>query len=309
MIYMLIIKLYEQPPRPVDSASSSQCHPAIRSIRLLLTVFLLPLLLAPAVAVQAFEAVSDASGQALAQQIYDRPNGKDASAKVLMRLQGKGKEPSERLLFTYAKDKGDAEHWTLLRFAEPGDIAGTGLLTIDYPGDKSDQWLYLPALDRVRRISSSRKGGKFVGSDFYYEDLMDREVDMDHHQLLGREVLSGIECFVLESIPVDPDNSVYSKRVSWVHPGIMLPLKIEFYEKNRDKPAKRLKASKIKKVQGYWTVFDSTMVTLKTGHKTKLLTMDITYDQELPDALFTQQGLSDDSREQTFRPDASPKPE
>ncbi|MFV0278874.1 MAG: outer membrane lipoprotein-sorting protein [Parahaliea sp.] len=244
---------------------------------------------------------SFADGRALAQAVYDSPSGQDASSKVVMLLERNG-STKQRLLYSYAKNKGNSERWTLLRFIKPNDVAKTGLLTMDYAGDASDQWLYLPALDRVRRIASSRKGGRFVGSDFYYEDLTDREIAMDHHTLIGQDSVGGASCLLLESIPVEKSNSVYSKRVSCIHPKILIPLRIDFYEKGRDKPGKRLQASKIRRIQNYWTVFDSTMYNLETGHNTKLITLDIRYDQNLPDDLFSQRGLSDDSRELPFRP-------
>lgn len=250
----------------------------------------------------AAETTSSSAGLALAQAVYDRPSGDDSSARVLMQLTRKGKEPRERLLYSYGKDKGDAERWTLMRFITPEDVDKTGLLTKDYEGDDSDQWLYLPALDRVRRIASSRKGGRFVGSDFYYEDLKDREVNMDHHQIIGKDKVGGVGCTLLESTPVEKSNSVYSKRVSCIYEKLMIPLRIDYFTKRSKKPVKRLQARKLKKVQGYWTIFDSTMTNLKTGHSTKLLTTHILYDQDIPDSLFSQRGLSDDSREMPFRP-------
>ena len=253
-------------------------------------------------AVAAQKTSSDAAAVELARLVYDRPNGKDASSQVIMRLAQKGKNTRQRVLYSYVKDKARSERWTLLRFVEPTDIEGTGLLTQDHPGDESDQWLYLPALDRVRRISSSRKGGRFVGSDFFYEDLRDREVDMDHHRLAGKGKVGGLQCDILESVPVDPDNSVYSKRVSCIHRKTLIPLQVDLYQGSGKKPIKRLRARKIKKIQGYWTVLDSTMYDLETGHQTSLETQKIKYDQALPDSLFSQQGLSDDSREINYRP-------
>lgn len=241
-------------------------------------------------------------GAMLAQAVYDQATGEDASSKVVMLLSRKGEEPKQRILYSYAKDKGNAERWTLLRFVKPNDVARTGLLTKDHAGDDSNQWLYLPALDRVRRISSSRKGGRFVGSDFQYEDLTDREVNMDNHRILGEGKAGGIKCTLLESIPVKKTNSIYSKRISCIHPKIFVPLRIDYYGRKKEHPIKQLKAKKIKKIQGYWTIFDSTMYNLKTGHSTKLKTTDIKYDQGIPDTLFSQRGLSDDSREMTFRP-------
>ncbi len=221
-----------------------------------------------------------------------------------MSIEGKG-STKQRILYSYAADKGNGERSTLLRFIKPNDVARTGLLTMDFADNDSNQWLYLPALDRVRRIASSRKGGRFVGSDFYYEDLSDRDVAMDHHRIIGQDTVGGVKCTLLESIPVDKKNSVYSKRTSCIHSKILIPLRIDYYENNQDAPSKRLQARKIKRVQGYWTVFDSTMYNLKTGSSTKLFTLDIQYDQGIPDSLFSQHGLSDDSREIPFRPDGA----
>ncbi len=246
--------------------------------------------------------LSNEAGTRLAQEVYDRPEGDDRASYVIMRLKKKGKNTQQRMLYAYAKEKGPGERWSLMRFVEPNDIERTGLLTLDHPGDESDQWLYLPALDRVRRISSERKGGRFVGSDFFYEDLKDREVEMDHHLLSGQGKVGEIECTVLVSTPRDSANSVYSKRESCIHPKLRIPLRVDFYDTDENQPTKRLLARRIKKIQGYWTVLDSTMYDLKTGRQTQLFTKSIKYDQNLPDALFTQQALSDDSKERAYRP-------
>ncbi len=279
----------------VCSSTLLSSFPAAPLLALLLT-----LLFASAPA----EASSTPDGLELAQAVYNRPDGEDLSSRVVMILTKKGREPRQRLFYSYAKEKSDFERWSLLRFIKPDDVDKTGLLTKDYEGNESDQWLYLPALDRVRRIASSRKGGRFVGSDFYYEDLRDREVSMDHHRIIGKDNIGGVDCVLLESIPVERSNSVYSKRISCIHTKLLLPLQIDFYKKQAKEPMKRLRARKIKKVQGYWTIFESTMENLKTGHTTKLITTDILYDQNIPDELFSQRGLSDDSRETAYRPPA-----
>ncbi len=240
-------------------------------------------------------------GERLARLLYDRPTGADMSSRVAMKLMKKGKKTRTRILYSYAKKKSSAERWNLMRFVKPTDIDGTGLMTLDYPGDKSDQWLYLPALDRVRRISSSRKGGRFVGSDFFYEDLRDREVNMDHHRLGGKGKVGKVACDLLISTPKERKNSVYSKRISCIHRKTLIPLQVEYYKRGR-KPVKRLRARKIKKIQGYWTVLESTMYDLKKGQQTRLLTKGIKYDQRLPDNLFSKRSLADEGQEKRFRP-------
>lgn len=267
-----------------------------------LTLVLCSFLISNTLPVDAAANASNSAGSKLAQLVYDRPTGKDLSSRVIMRLQKKGQKSQQRILYSYAKDVGKSERWTLLRFVAPKDVSGTGLLTLDHPGDESDQWLYLPALDRVRRISSSRKGGRFVGSDFYYEDLMDREVSMDFHFYKGKGRVGKIPCDILISTPKNSSSSVYSKRMSCIHRGTRIPISVDYYVRGRDKPIKRLRARKIKKVQGYWTVFDSTMYDLRTGHKTQLYTTKVKYNQGMKDRMFSQRSLSDDSYEKTFRP-------
>lgn len=246
--------------------------------------------------------LANSEGRALAQAVYDRPNGDDFSSLVVMTLRSKEGDTRQRVLYSYAKEKGSRERWTLMRFVQPEDVNGTGLLTLDHPGDESDQWLYLPALDKVRRISSSRKGGRFVGSDFYYEDLLDREVEMDHHFLKGEGSVGKVPCEVLVSTPRDPDNSVYSKRVSCIYRKLLIPLSVELYEKGKEQPIKKMTARRIKKVQGFWTILESTMYDLETGHRTQLLTQKIKYNQGLPDQLFSRRDLTDDSNERRYRP-------
>lgn len=252
--------------------------------------------------VMAAQPSANAEGRALAQAVYDRPNGDDLSSLVEMTLQSRDGYTRQRTLYSYAKEKGPQERWTLMRFIQPEDVNGTGLLTLDHPGDESDQWLYLPALGKARRISSSRKGGRFVGSDFYYEDLLDREVEMDHHYLQGKGSVGKVPCELLVSTPRDPGNSVYSKRVSCIYRKLLVPLSVELYEKGQSQPSKKLTARRIKKIQGIWTILESTMYDLESGHRTQLLIRKIKYNQGLPDQLFTRRDLTDDSNERRYRP-------
>jgi len=247
-------------------------------------------------------ALGDAEGDALAKKLYERPDGRDSAAHTLMILEEKGRKPRQRTLYTYRVDNDDGGTWSLIRFTEPADIDGTGLLTQDQPGDESSQWIYLPALDRTRRISSSRKGGRFVGSDIFYEDLRKRAVENDQHRILGNGKVGKIPTIILESIPVDPGNSVYSKRISWVHANSLIPLQVDFYTADGGKPSKHLKVNKLQKIQGYWTVLDSTMHDLDSGHQTRMVIQSIKYDQKLPSSLFSRQTLSDTRLEEKYRP-------
>lgn len=245
---------------------------------------------------------ADEPGAQLAQRVYDRADGKDSTALTTMTLIESGRSPRVRRLVSYRLKRKAGETAVLSRFIEPADINGTGLLTLDHPSADSDQWIYLPALDRVRRISGSRKGGRFVNSEYYYEDLRDRKPNKDQHHILRREVLNGVTCDVLESIPLDTDSSVYTKRVSWIDPTTLLPLQVDFFEKNPQEPSKRMQVKKTAKIQGYWTILDNTMTDLASGNQTRLTIDKIIYDRRLPAQLFTTQALEDEGVEEEYRP-------
>ena len=245
---------------------------------------------------------ADEAGLQLAQRVYDRPDGKDATSVLTMTLTETGHAPRVRQLISYQLRRKPGEQAVLTRFTEPADIAGTGLLTLDHVRSETDQWIFLPALDRVRRISASRKGGRFVNSELYYEDLRDRKPTQDEHRIIGREVLNGVTCDILESTPTTADNSVYLKRVSWIDPNTLLPLRIDFYEKNLNEPSKRILVKKSGKVQGYWTVLDNVITELASGNQTRLTVSKILYDRRLPPQLFTTQALDDEGVEEEYRP-------
>jgi hypothetical protein len=254
---------------------------------------LFALLLACGLPIQGEAIEKESAALALARKVYDRPLGRGFTERAIMTLTQEGSQPRERSLYGFHLRGDGGERKTLVRFTSPADVQDTALLTHDHAGDESEQWLYLPALKRVRRISASRKGGRFVGSDYFYEDLQDREPDMDHHRLLGKSKVSGLDCTLLESTPVNPGNSVYGKRVSCIHPNVLIPLQVEFYPRRGNAPIKRLKIAKIKKIQGYWTVLDSAMEDLETGHSTRFRIEAVRYDQDLPMRLFTPQALGD----------------
>jgi len=238
----------------------------------------------------------------LAQRVYDRPNGRDLTTLGRMVLTEKGRAPRIREIVTYRLDKSGGETANLIRFLDPEDIAGTGLLSINKADGSTDQWLYLPALDRVRRISSDRKGGRFVGSDLYFEDLQERKPTKDRHRLLGKQTENGILCEVLESVPLDEDDSVYRKRISWVDPATAIVQRVDYFEKDPNTPSKRWLLRNKKRNQGYWTLTDSRMIDLGSGHETRMVVDAALYDQKLPAKLFTSQALADESLESEYRP-------
>lgn len=258
------------------------------------------LLFAAAVCVAA--AAEADEGTALAQTVYGRPAGSDLTTVSRMELIEKGRAPRVRELIAYRAKRPGGETAHLIRFTEPTDVAGTGLLSVDKADGSNEQWLYLPALDRVRRIAGDRKGGRFVGSELYYEDLQDRQPTRDRHRLVGKDTVDGVPCELLESVPLDKTDSVYRKRVSCVDRSTALALRVDYFEHDDNAPSKRWLIVAKKKHKSYWTVTDSRMIDLASGRETRMLVEEALYDRKLPAKLFTSQALADENLEAEHRP-------
>ncbi len=251
------------------------------------------------------QTASDQQALDLAMKVYLRPDGDDSIQVGKMILIDQGHKPRIRLFTTYTQDKSPGEVKTLIRFSRPADVKNTSLLGIDSAGEANRQWLYLPALKRVRKISADRKSGKFVGSDIYYQDMQDRNPELDNHRLLGTRKIAGVSCQVIESTPKNADDYLYSKRTACIHLKSLIPLNIDFYIKG--KRVKTWKTVKIKKIQGYWTVTESLITELDSGHLTRLITEKINYNQGLTDKIFSQQILEDPGTELSYLSKASAK--
>ena len=161
---------------------------------------------------------------------------RDQSALVRMVLRNKNGQESERF-FRYrsletveegTKVDGDK---VLIIFDNPKDVKGTTLLTYSHMRGDDDQWLYLPALKRVKRISSRNKSGSFVGSEFAYEDIANQEVDQYSYLRIGEMRHNHHPCFVVERYPADKQNSGYTRQVVWYDQSEYRIQKIEYYDR------------------------------------------------------------------------------
>lgn len=246
---------------------------------------LLTLLMLPKPAISA-----NLTGEMVAAKSFNRDDGRTMQGQGMMTLvDSKGKKKILKFLM-YSKDFGQRTK-TLTRFTAPSDIAGTSFLNWDNDG-ADDQFLYLPALKRVRRIVSTQKDGQFVNSDITYEDLERREVNLDSHQLL--QTVSNKKykiIYVLKSVPKDPKKSQYSYRKSWVVKELdYLPIRGEFYDK-RKKMVKTFEAKNIQKIDGVWTVTKSLFYDLKRKHQTLLVMDELKYNRPISNAYFTKTAL------------------
>jgi len=179
---------------------------------------------------------------------------------------------------------------TIIFFQSPPEIQGTGFLNWSYPdiNKDDDQWLYLPALRKIKRISASDKEDSFMGTDFTFDDMGDREVEEDIHKLIRQETFEGKQCFIVESTPKEKDY-IYSKKLVWVINREWIIPKTEYY----DRKGKLLKHLQVQwhKVQEIWSWQDVVMKNVQTGHQTVIEVKDTKFNLGFKDTLFTQRTL------------------
>lgn len=229
------------------------------------------------------------TGKELAQLVYDRDIGDDSCAHSVMGLISRRGKKRIRHFIAYQKNDGKLFK-QLIRFTSPADIEGTGFLSFEKEDEVTEQFLYLPALRRTRRIVSSQKDQRFVNTDFTYEDMERRRVEDYTHMISGEEKKQGRDCRILESRPKAKAKSQYSLIKSWVSQEIYVPLFVEYYSK-KEKLIKQYSVAKLEKIQGIWTEIEVVMIDLYREHRTLIKVKDIKYNSNLPDDTFTRRNL------------------
>jgi hypothetical protein len=232
-------------------------------------------------------AAENPDARTIAQRVNDRDDGKDSYAKVDMLLTDRSGVTQSRSMISATKDFGKLAK-SYIRFSAPASIEDTSFLSWEVEGKDDEQFLFLPELGRDRRIVSSQKDSDFVNTDFTYEDMQKRSVDKDTHKILREEKVGEYDCWVLESVPIDPKSSQYKRWVAWIPKGIYLPLRVEFYTRILRQPTKILTTRRLKKVDGIWTAMEAEMKNYERNTMTLLRTIEIKYNQGLPDRMFTR---------------------
>jgi len=227
------------------------------------------------------------TGREIMDKVYNRPSPDDQISDLTMTLINKSGQTRVRKLKQFIKDDGKVEK-KIMFFIAPADVKNTSFMNWSYDNsDKSDdQWIYLPAIKRVKRISSDDKSDYFMGSDFTYDDLGDRKLDDDTHKLLREETIEGKDCYVVESVPKDEDY-MYSKTVTWVMKDNYLGLKKEFYDEDGEL-LKILHVDKYQDFSGIWIIEKIVMKNVQNNHETKMELTDIKINTGIPDSKFTQ---------------------
>lgn len=230
-------------------------------------------------------------GREIIQEASDRDDGfGDMTSDVTMILMDPdGNQHTRNLVVRNLEVKNDGEK-RLFVFDRPLDIKGTVVLNYGHILEADDQWIYLPAFKRVKRISSANNSGSFVSSEFAYEDLTSLEVDKYGHRYLGDAKFENLNCFQVELIPAY-ENSGYSRLVAYIDKNEYLFRKFEFYDLN-NKLLKTLTLNGYRRYkERYWRPDLTTMTNHQTAKVTVMKWNNITLQTGLSELDFSRNAL------------------
>jgi len=226
------------------------------------------------------------TGRQIVDKAYNLPTGKDKTSILTMTLTNKQGKQRVRKIKQFSKDMGTVEK-SIMYFQSPADVKNTSFMSWTYDNNKADdQWIYLPALKKTKRISSDSKSDYFMGSDFTYDDLGDRKLDDDTHKLIKSETIGGKACYVVESISKDEDY-MYTKTITWINKANFVGVKKEFYDEDEDL-LKILTIKKYQKMEGFWVITNSEMKNVQRNHKTSMVLTNVQINTGISDTKFTE---------------------
>ena len=250
------------------------------------------LCLVPAAAAQA-----ELTGDEIVANVNARDDGEHVTRRFVVELTDRnGRTRTEE---TIAQRRYFAdEKRTIIFYTDPNSVRGTGFLTFDYADPKvdDDQWLYLPALRKVRRISASDRGDYFLGTDFTYEEIKkEQKIEAEDYQLSaqGTETIDGRELLIVEGLPASEAvaRELGISRVVWrIDPDIWMSRVTDYYDQNGNH-ARTITLEGVETIDGFLTTTKLYVVNHKTGHSTRITFNDTDYKIDVPENIFTQARL------------------
>lgn len=255
----------------------------VKNILLVTTLLLTPVI--------ANAETAEEKGLAIAVEADKRDTGfEDFTANMVMVLRNKQGDASTRTIRLKTLEvTGDGDK-SMSIFDKPADVKGTAFLTFSHAIKPDEQWLYLPALKRVKRINSKNKSGPFMGSEFAYEDLASQEIEKYTYKYIRDEQLNGVDCFVMERYPAY-EHSGYTRQLAWVNKEKYVAEKIEFYDRKNDL-LKTLVNNDYQQYLGqYWRASEMQMENHQTGKSTVLTWKDYKFKNGLEDKDFSRNSL------------------
>ena len=234
---------------------------------------------------------AEEKGLRLAREADARNSGfGDTAASLTMVLRNRQGRESVRQMRFKAQEVDDDGDRSLFVFDHPKDVSGTALLTHVHLNAPDDRWLYLPALKRVKRISSSNSSGSFMGSEFSYEDMSTPELEEFSYRYLRDESCGELTCAVIEQVPLDKDSG-YSRKILWQDSAESRVWKMELYDR-KDSHLKTLVFADYQLYIGeFWRAGVQTMTNHLTGASTVLEWNDLQFRTGIDDNEFTKSAL------------------
>jgi len=234
---------------------------------------------------------AEEKGLAIAVEADKRDEGfGDSTANMTMVLKNKQGDTSTRYIRIKTLEIiGDGDK-SMSIFDEPADVKGTAFLTFSHAIKPDEQWLYLPALKRVKRINSKNKSGPFMGSEFAYEDIASQEVEKYTYKYLRDETLNGIDCFVIERYPAY-EHSGYTRQVAWINKAEYRPEKVVFYDRKNSLLKTLTYDGYQQYLDKFWRADQMHMENHQTGKSTTLTWIDYQFGTGLEDSDFNKNSL------------------
>lgn len=237
------------------------------------------------------------SGYDIMKLADERDDGDRSVMDMEMILVDKNGNQRERYLHSYSRDMEGRDTQSIMFFTAPPDVKNTGFLSYDYDDERDDdQWLYLPALKKTKRIASSNKDSKFMGSDFTYADMSRRKLENYDYKLLKEDEVDGHKVWIVEAVPnteKEQKETGYTKSVLFVRQDIHVIIRsISWVKKGGF--LKYMEIKKLSQIDGIWTPEEIVMTTKKnnqTVHSTVMYSKNVRYNQAMDDELFTTRRL------------------
>ena len=236
------------------------------------------------------------SGREIMEQQKERHQVDREETNVRMQIVNRSGKSKERQLSIFSFQMPDGLSKGLIKFTGPADIRDVGLLTWEQPKEKDDdQWLYIPAARRVKRIASGGKKNAFMGTDLAFEDLRPENLDAHNYKLVKNESIDGHDCYVIESTPStskETKESGYGKRVFWIRKDILVTLKTEFFDK-KDRLIKVGTSKELVSLSGdIYRINRSETETVRKKTKTVMIIEGRNLEPNFDESFFSQQNLS-----------------
>jgi len=226
---------------------------------------------------------------------YQGDDGRARVAMVIKDKQGRIRNREMTILrkdiLNNGKETGDQRFYVY--FHDPSDVRDTVFMVWKHPLADDDRWLYLPALDLVRRIAAEDERSSFVGSDFFYEDVSGRSAAEDTHELQD----TTDTYFVLTSTPKKPELVEFHHFISYIHKETFLPVQVEYYKEDGTQ-YRQYTVEKVETIEDVPTVMQSIMKDLSDGGQTTLTYSQVNYNVGLSKEIFTERYLRNPPRGQ-----------